>query len=101
MDYLNIEPSKAPGGHNGAHGNTSLVFPGPGHPFFLLLAPFGLPFGSLWLPLGSLFGLFVILWHPFGSFGVVLGFRSFSSPAKAKVWRDLAKILPRFCQERA
>ena len=36
-------------------------------------APFGLPFGSLWLPLGSLLAPFGTLWLPLGSLGAVFG----------------------------
>ena len=67
--------------------------------FFALFGSRGLLFGSLSLPLGFLLLLFVILSLPFGSVGFVLGPQSFSSPAEAKFWRDLAKILPRLCQE--
>ena len=34
---------------------------------------FGLPFGSLWLPLGSLLAPFGTLWLPLGSLGAVFG----------------------------
>ena len=61
-------------------------------------APFGLHFGSLWLTLGSLLAPFGFLWAPLG---LSLAPLSTSSPAEGKFRRDLAKILPRFCRERA
>ena len=77
--------------------------------FVSLWTPFGLPFGSFWLLLASLLAPFGLLWAPFwcflSSFGFLSaswslsGLQSFSSPAEAKFWRDLAEILPRTCQE--
>ena len=68
-------------------------------PFWLPSAPFGIHVGPLWVPLGFLLAVFVILWPPVNSLGLVLGSPGFSSPAEAKFRQDLAKILPRFCRE--
>ena len=70
-------------------------------PFWHPLAFFRLPFGSLRLLLASLLLLFGTPWLLLGFLAVVLGTRRTSSPAEAKFRRDLAKILPRFCRERA
>ena len=81
------------------------VLPPPGFPLASLLAPFGpfgLHFGSLRPPLGSLLVLFVILWLPLGFLGVFgppkLFFAS-GSEILARSCQDLAEILLRTFQE--
>ena len=76
------------------------VLPPPGFPlapFWLLFAPFGLHFGSLWPPLGSLLVLFVILWLPLGFLGVVRASKVFLRQRK----RNCGEILPRSCRDSA
>ena len=80
------------------------VLPPPGFPLASLLAPFGSCWPPFWLPLAS-FGLPVgAFCHPLASSRLpwsCSGLQSFSSPEEAKFWQDFAKILPRFCLERA
>ena len=66
-------------------------------PFWLLLAPFGLHFGSLRPPLGSLLVLFVILWLPLGFLGVFRASKAFLRQRK----RNFGEILPRSCRDSA
>ena len=79
------------------------VLPPPGISLASLLAPFGSFWPLFWLPLAS-FGLpFAAFCHPLASSRLpwsFSGLQSFPSPAEAKFWRDLAKILPttRFAQ---
>ncbi len=56
--------------------------------------PFGLPFGSLWLPLGSLLAPFGTLWLPLGSLGAVCG------PPKERIASG-GEISPRSCRDSA
>ena len=75
----------------------SPVLPPPGFPLASLLAPFGLHFGSLWPPLGSLLVLFVILWLPLGFLGVFRASKAFLRQRK----RNFGEILPRSCRDSA
>ena len=71
-----------------------LILPPPGRPLAFLLCPFGCFWGPFW----CLLARFGFLW---ASLGLSLAVLRISSPAEAKFHRDLAKIFPRFCGERA
>ena len=85
--------------------NTASIFYRFGSCFAFPWAPFGLPFSSLWLPLGSLLAPFGTLWLPLGSLGAVCGppkdLIASGGEISPRSCRNSAENVPRTLQESA